>query len=212
MMEEKNGMKQEEIKQEEVKKVVSKRKKIFSIIGELMIYAMIIVSCAFLIPNYVVAKTVVSGESMENTLKDKDVLLVEKVSYRLDDPERFDMIVFYHFWDNNNPDKKDKDAYEFYVKRVIGLPGETVQIKDGTIYINGEVLEEHYGKDVIAEEGRASEEITLGEDEYFVLGDNREVSIDSRSEEVGNVKKDWILGQVCARVYPFDKIGILSEK
>lgn len=212
MMEEKNGMKQEEIKQEEVKKVVSKRKKIFSIIGELMIYAMIIVSCAFLIPNYVVAKTVVSGESMENTLKDKDVLLVEKVSYRLDDPERFDMIVFYHFWDNNNPDKKDKDAYEFYVKRVIGLPGETVQIKDGTIYINGEALEEHYGKDVIAEEGRASEEITLGEDEYFVLGDNREVSIDSRSEEVGNVKKDWILGQVCARVYPFDKIGILSEK
>ena len=212
MMEEKNGMKQEEIKQEEVKKVVSKRKKIFSIIGELMIYAMIIVSCAFLIPNYVVAKTVVSGESMENTLKDKDVLLVEKVSYRLDDPERFDMIVFYHFWDNNNPDKKDKDAYEFYVKRVIGLPGETVQIKDGTIYINGAALEEHYGKDVIAEEGRASEEITLGEDEYFVLGDNREVSIDSRSEEVGNVKKDWILGQVCARVYPFDKIGILSEK
>ena len=212
MMEEKNGMKQEEIKQEEVKKVVSKRKKIFSIIGELMIYAMIIVSCAFLIPNYVVAKTVVSGESMENTLKDKDVLLVEKVSYRLDDPERFDMIVFYHFWDNNNPDKKDKDAYEFYVKRVIGLPGETVQIKDGTIYMNGEALEEHDGTDVIAEEGRASEEITLGEDEYFVLGDNREVSIDSRSDEVGNVKKDWILGQVCARVYPFDKIGILSEK
>ena len=203
-MEERNETKKEE---------VTKRKKILSIAGELMLYAMIIVSCTFLIPNYVIAKTVVSGESMENTLKDKDVLLVEKLSYRLEEPERFDVIVFYHFWDMNNPDKKDKDAYEFYVKRVIGLPGETVQIKeDGTIYINGELLEETFGKDVIEDAGRALEPITLGDDEYFVLGDNREVSIDSRSDEVGNVKKDWILGQDCVRVYPFDKIGIVSGK
>ena len=68
-------------------------------------------------------------------------------------------------------------------------------------------MEEHYGKDPISDSGRAEEEITLGEDEYFVLGDNREVSIDSRSSSVGNVRREWILGKVCARVYPFDKIG-----
>lgn len=71
-------------------------------------------------------------------------------------------------------------------------------------------MEEHYGKDPISDAGRAGEEIVLGEDEYFVMGDNREVSIDSRSPEVGNIKKDWILGKVCVRVYPFDKIGCVE--
>lgn len=191
----------------EKQKEQTKKEKIWSIAKEFLVYAAIIVTCVFLVPNYVMAKNVVSGESMENTLHDKEQILTEMVSYRFGEPKRFDIIVFYHFFDNKNTDKSDKDAYEFYVKRIIGLPGENVRIEGNTIYINGEPLEEHYGKDPISDSGRAEEEITLGEDEYFVLGDNREVSIDSRSSSVGNVKRDWILGKVCARVYPFDKIG-----
>lgn len=183
------------------------KEKIVGIVKELLLYVMIIVTCTFLIPNYVIAKTIVDGDSMETTLQNKDNVLVERVSYYLEDPERFDVIVFYHFFDLENQNKKDSDAYEYYVKRVIGLPGETVQIIGETIYINGEPLEEQYGKDPITDPGRASEPITLGEDEYFVLGDNREVSKDSRDGSVGNIKEDWIVGRVCVRVYPFSKIG-----
>lgn len=184
-----------------------KKKKIRSFAKELLVYVAIVVTCVFLIPNYVMAKNVIKGESMENTLHDKEQILTEMVSYRFSEPKRFDVIVFYHFFDKTNIDKSDKDAYEFYVKRIIGLPGEKVRIEGNTIYINGEPLEEHYGKDPISDSGRAEKEISLGQDEYFVLGDNREVSIDSRSSRVGNVRRDWILGKVCARVYPFDKIG-----
>lgn len=184
-----------------------RKKKIWSIVKEVSLYAAIIVTGVFLIPNYVMAKNVINGESMENTLYNDEQILTEMVSYRFGEPKRFDIIVFYHFFDKKNTNKSDKNAYEFYVKRIIGLPGERVRIEGDTIYINGEPLEEHYGKVPICNSGRAEEEITLGEDEYFVLGDNREVSIDSRSSSVGNVKKDWILGKVCARIYPFDKIG-----
>lgn len=187
-----------------------KKKKIWSIVKEVSLYAAIIVTGVFLIPNYVIAKNVINGESMENTLYNEEQILTEMVSYRFGEPKRFDIIVFYHFFDKKNTNKADKDAYEFYVKRIIGLPGERIKIEGDTIYINGEPLEEHYGKDPIWNSGRAEEEIILGEDEYFVLGDNREVSIDSRSPSVGNVKKDWILGKACARIYPFDKIGIVK--
>lgn len=188
----------------------TKMRKIPSIAKELLVYVAITVICVFLVPNYVIAKNVVDGESMENTLYSGEQILTEMVSYQFGEPKRFDIIVFYHFFDDKNTNKSDKDAYAFYVKRIIGLPGETVRIEGDTIYINGEPLEEHYGKDPISDGGRAEEEITLGEDEYFVLGDNREVSIDSRSSGVGNVKRDWILGKVCARVYPFNKIGCVK--
>ncbi|MCI8409275.1 MAG: signal peptidase I [Lachnospiraceae bacterium] len=187
-----------------------KKKKIWSIVKEISLYATIIVTGVFLIPNYVIAKNVVNGESMENTLYNEEQILTEMVSYRFGKPKRFDIIVFYRFFDEKNTNKSDKNAYEFYVKRIIGLPGERVRIEGDIIYINGKPLEEHYGKDPICDSGRAEEEITLGKDEYFVLGDNRGVSIDSRSSSVGNVKKDWILGKACARIYPFDKIGSIK--
>ena len=98
-------------------------------------------------------------------------------------------------------------SYDFYVKRIIGLPGETVQIVDDTIYINGEPLEENYGKDPIRNPGVAAEPFTLDDDEYFVLGDNREVSQDSRYEEVGNIKRDKIVGKAWLRIYPISKFG-----
>ncbi|MBD5087767.1 MAG: signal peptidase I [Clostridiales bacterium] len=195
-------------KTEEQKK--STGKKIINGIAELLLYVIIALVCLFVIPKYVVQRTEVSGPSMEATLQDKDSIMVEKVSYRFGKPNRFDIIVFYHFFDDNNQNKKDEEAYDLYVKRIIGLPGETVQIVGETILINGEPLEENFGKDPITFEGVAEEPIVLGEDEYFVLGDNREVSQDSRYEEVGNIKEDLIVGRAWVRVYPFNKIGFLT--
>lgn len=165
---------------------------------EVLIYAAIIVVCATFVPEYVIQRTVVDGSSMMNTLKNKDNLLVEKVSYHFADPKRFDVIVFYPYG------REDED---YYIKRVIGLPGETVQIIGEDIFINGEKLEEDYGKDPIQEAGIAAQPLTLGEDEFFVLGDNRTVSQDSRYEEVGPVQRKNIDGKAIVRIYPFDKLG-----
>ena len=152
------------------------------------LYLLVVLLITYLIILYVGQRTEVSGSSMEPTLSDGDNLIVDKISYRFKDPERFDIIVF--------PFQYQKDTY--YIKRIIGLPGETVQIdEDGNIYINGEILEESYGREVIDADklGIAAEPITLGEDEYFVLGDNRNHSSDSRVREVGNIKKDQIVGK-----------------
>ncbi|MBQ3602118.1 MAG: signal peptidase I [Lachnospiraceae bacterium] len=201
--------KDEKENKEESKK--SLKSKVISGLCELLLYVVIALVCIFIIPKYVVQKTEVSGPSMESTLHNEDYILLEKLSYRFTDPDRFDIIVFYHFDDEDNQDKSDEDAYDLYVKRIIGLPGETVQIIGETIYINGEPLEENYGKDPITDPGIAKELIVLGEDEYFVLGDNREVSKDSRSKDVGKVKRDLIVGRAWVRLYPLDKIGFLTE-
>ena len=168
----------------------------------LLLYVAAVLLVSYLLVHFVVQRTVVSGDSMNPTLNTNDNVLVDKISYRFKDIERFDIIVF-------------EVPYEkgvYYIKRVIGLPGETVQIKDGYIYINGQLLEEHYGKEVIADGERAREPVLLGEDEYFVMGDNRNNSSDSRSPIVGNVKKSQIIGKAWLRIYPFDKIGILRHQ
>lgn len=134
---------------------------------------------------------------MESTLSNGDQLIVEKVSYYFHEPERFDVITFPY------------DDNISYIKRIIGLPGETVQIMDGTIFINGEILKEDYGNAVMEEDGLASDIIYLGEDEYFVLGDNRNASIDSRKPEVGNIKREDIQGKAWVRFYPFDKFEVI---
>ena len=177
---------------------------------ELLFYVCIIVVYTAIVPKYVATRTLVDGTSMKNTLQDKDNILLEKLSYRFGEPERFDIVVFYQFFDKKNQDRKNEKAYDLYVKRIIGLPGETVQIVGDTIYINGEVLEENYGKDPIDDPGRASEPIVLGEDEYFVLGDNREVSIDSRDSDVGNVKREWIEGKAWIRIWPLKHFGTVD--
>lgn len=174
------------------------------LIKEIALYAVIFVLFVFIIPRYVVQLTIVDGRSMTNTLQDKDRLFVEKISYRFNDPERFDIIVFY-------PEGRDSD--EYYVKRVIGLPGETVQIKDSVIYINDEPIEDNYRKEFyISYNGIASEPVTLGEDQFFVMGDNRNGSTDSRDPSVGLVDRENIDGRVVLRVYPFDKIGFMTDK
>lgn len=169
-----------------------------SFLFDLLFYAVLIFICVYVIPTFVLQRTIVEGDSMENTLSDGDHLYVEKISYRMDLLKRFDIIVFYPY---------GRDNEEYYVKRIIGLPGETLQIIDGEIYINGEVIEESYGKETILDPGRAAEPIILSEDEYFVMGDNRNISKDSRYSVVGNVKKKNIGGKAFFRISPLKEFG-----
>lgn len=157
------------------------------------VYILVVLLLTFLVVKFVAVRTEVVGPSMETTLYNEDNLIVQKWTYHFGDPERFDIVVF--------PFKHGERTY--YIKRVIGLPGETVQIdSDGIIYIDGEVLEENYGKEVIANPGLAAEPIHLGSNEYFVLGDNRNDSADSRDPSVGNVYRDDIIGKAWLRFYP----------
>ena len=165
-------------------------------------YIAFVLVLTWVIITFVGQRTRVDGRSMMNTLHDGDNLIVEKLSYRFSDPKRFDIIVF--------PPTGKK---EYYIKRIIGLPGETVQIdENGNIYINGELLKENYGAETIQNPGRAANPITLGDDEYFVMGDNRHNSKDSRSEEVGNVKRSQIIGRAWLRIWPLNKFGLLKHQ
>ena len=139
---------------------------------------------------------------MENTLSDGDNLIVDKITYRFSDPKRYDIIVF--------PYRSEENTY--FIKRIIGLPGETVQIVDGIIYIDGEALQESYGREVMKNSGLAADPVTLGEDEYFVLGDNRNDSTDSRDPSVGKIPRDRIIGRAWVRIWPLSKIGILRHQ
>ena len=108
---------------------------------------------------------------------------------------------------------KGRNAKEYYIKRVIGLPGETIQIIGDTIYINGNVLKEYYGLEPMLSGGIAKEPIKLGKDEFFVLGDNRNESRDSRDgESVGVVKKKNIDGHAILRIYPFSRVGKITHE
>ncbi len=165
---------------------------------ELIIYALIIVICVSVVPKYVIQRTIITGHSMENSLQDQDNVLVEKLFFRLSDPKRFEVVMFYPY---------GVEEEDYYVKRVIGLPGETIQIVGDDIYIDGELLEEDYGKQAITYQGIAEEPLTLGADEYFLMGDNRKVSFDSRYEEVGPVKRELIAGKAVIRIWPLNQFG-----
>lgn len=167
-----------------------------------LLYVAVVVGVTFLIIHFVGQRTYVSGSSMESTLSDGDNLIVDKLTYRFSDPKRYDIIVFPYQYEDNT----------YFIKRIIGLPGETVQIVDGTIYINGEVLQESYGREVMRNSGLAADPITLGVDEYFVLGDNRNDSTDSRDPSVGKIKRNQIIGRAWVRIWPLPKIGILRHQ
>ncbi len=140
---------------------------------------------------------------METTLSENDNLIVDKLTYRFREPKRFDIIVF--------PFQHEEDTY--YIKRIIGLPGETIYIdEEGNIYIDDEILQESYGKEVIKDAGRAYEPVVLGDDEYFVMGDNRNNSQDSRDPSVGNISRSAIIGRAWIRIWPLNKIGILKHQ
>ena len=166
-----------------------------------IIYIAVVCLVVFLVLHFIGQRTVVRGDSMENSLTNGENLIMDKISYRFSDPKRFDIIIF--------PGPEEYGEHPYYIKRIIGLPGETVQIKDGLVYIDGRQLKEDvYGiTDYIEEAHDAERPITLKEDEYFCLGDNRPVSYDSRYPEVGPVTRSEIIGKVWIRIWPLRKFG-----
>ena len=178
-------------------------KKVLKEILSTSLYILFVLCAVYLVIHFVGQRTQVQGSSMEPKLSSEDNLIVDKISYRFHDPERFDIVVFPFRYEENT----------FYIKRVIGLPGETVRIDEkGNILINGEILEESYGKEVIQSPGRADEDIVLADDEYFLMGDNRNNSTDSRDPSVGNVRRDEIVGRAWLRIWPLDQVGFIEHR
>ena len=178
-------------------------KKVLKEILSTSLYILFVLCAVYLVIHFVGQRTQVQGSSMEPKLSSEDNLIVDKISYRFHDPERFDIVVFPFRYEENT----------FYIKRVIGLPGETVRIDEkGNILINGEILEESYGKEVIQSPGRAYEDIVLADDEYFLMGDNRNNSTDSRDPAVGNVRRDEIVGRAWLRIWPLDQVGFIEHR
>lgn len=178
-----------------------KKKSVMREIIGTIAYVAVICLVVFLVLRFVGQRTVVNGHSMDPTLANQENLIMDKLSYHFTDPKQFDIVIF--------PGPEEGGEHPYYIKRVIGLPGETVQIIDGKVYINGEELtDDVYGiTDYIEEPGIAAEPLTLGEDEYFCLGDNRPVSYDSRYEAVGPVHRSEIIGKVWIRIWPLSKFG-----
>lgn len=151
-----------------------------------LFYCGVAVFLAFLLVFSVGMKISMVGVSMEPALYNGQEVLINRFIYKITSPKRGDVIAFLPNGNQN---------FHYYLKRIVGLPGESIQIIDGYVYINGErVPEDEYDK--MADYGIAGNEIQLGSDEYFVLGDNRNMSEDSRSGNIGAVKKDTIAGKV----------------
>ena len=174
------------------------------IIKEIIIWILLIVitiSASYFITTNVFVKTSVSGTSMEPTLKEGQVVIVNKLEYYIKSPKRNDVIVY---------KQSNKEHSYFEIKRVIGLPGETVKIKNGIVYINDEAIKEKVKTEAISNSGLAEEGVKLDDNEYFVLGDNRNDSEDSRFASVGNVLKNEILGKAIATEKPFTLVDSLN--
>lgn len=182
-----------------------KKKKInIPIVKEIIIWISeiaLVLGIAFVVVFYVGLRTSVVGQSMAPALENGEEILINRFIYSISKPKPNDVVVFL-------PNGNEKSHY--YVKRVIGVPGDTVQIKDGAVYVNGELFEEAVETASIINPELAAEEIVLGEDEYFVLGDNRNNSEDSRYANIGNVKKEYIIGKAWFVVSPMDKFGFLD--
>lgn len=163
----------------------------------------LVILAAYLIIEYAVEKTTMMGISMNTTLNDGDKIIINKVAYLKKDPKRYDVIVF----------NQNKSGHGYYnIKRVIGLPGETIEIIKGYIYINGEKLEEEIKVEPMNIAGLAEEEIILEENEFFVLGDNRNSSEDSRFANIGTIVKSDIIGKAWLRLSPFSIIDKINKE
>ena len=143
------------------------------------------------------------GQSMSTTIEGGDAVLLDGLSYKLGNPKRNDVIAF-----QLNGNREGASS----IKRILGVPGETIQIKDGMIYIDGEIYLEKKDYPAMTDAGLAEEPITLGTNQYFVLGDNRNNSRDGRYPEVGNIKRSDITGRAFLRIWPLNKFGLLKHQ
>lgn len=181
-----------------------KRQVNYGLLKEILVWIfeiVMVIVFAFMFVYLFGSKTSVIGESMSPTIESEQIILINKLSYIIGTPDRGDIVVF-------KPNGNQKAHY--YVKRVIGIPGDTILIKNGKIYVNGEELDDDFGDQIIENAGIASEEVRVGDDEYFVLGDNRNNGEDSRYANVGNVNKEYIAGKAWFRISPISKIGLVN--
>ena len=163
--------------------------KIKKLIKEYVPYIVILV-VILLVKNYVVSPIIVNGDSMDSTLKDGDVMILNKM-YSTEDIERFDIVVI-------------KYEGRYIIKRIIGMPGDEVKVEDNTLYINGKIyVQDYLDKETETENFLVKE---VPENHYFVLGDNREVSLDSRS--FGPVSAEDIEGKAIYTIFPFNRWGV----
>ena len=180
-----------------------KYKKFFKSLFFWIIEIVLVILAAYLIIEYAVEKATMMGVSMNTTLSDGDKIIVNKLAYIKGEPERYDVIVF----------SQSKSGHGYYnIKRVIGLPGETVEIINGAVYINGEKLQEEITVEAMRVAGLAEEPIVLGENEFFVLGDNRNYSEDSRFANIGIIVRNDIIGKAWIRLEPFSIIDKINRE
>ncbi len=192
-----------------------KRRHLLREVAETTVYCTIVVVLTMLIKAFVIQPIIVDGISMRDTLQDNDIVLLEKVSYWFSGPERYDIIVFQPY----------ENTESYYVKRVIGIPGDVlyideegrIHIADGYsegIYENDRILEENYGREATSRAnvqcGTKENPAILGEGEYYVLGDNRNNSHDSRAWDIGKVHEEQIQGKVVCRLFPIKAFGIVD--
>lgn len=158
---------------------------------------------AYFFVHFCIQRIGVVGNSMNPTLKAGDSIVVNKAIYRITEPKRFDVIVF----------KQKGQEHNYYnIRRIVGLPGETIQIKDGHVYINDNLLEESIEVEDIVNPGLAKNPYVLEDNEYFVLGDNRNDSVDSRFASIGTIVKDEIIGKAWIRLNNFSFVSSLNIK
>jgi len=161
-----------------------------------------VISLAIIIPvrYFLIQPFYVKGASMEPNFYDHEYLIIDEISYRFNEPSRGDIVVF----------KYPKDPKQFFIKRVIGLPGEKVRIQDSRIYINGTILNEGYLPEATetALPLHGYSDVILGPDEYFLLGDNRNQSLDSRI--FGPVKREYLIGRTWVRGWPFNRVTVFE--
>ena len=172
-----------------------KKKRVLRGIVEWVAMLAAAVAVAFLLRTYIFSFYRVQGPSMQPTLYTGELLFVNKIGYRVGDIERFDVVVCHY-----------PGGDEYYVKRVIALPGDTVRIDKGTVYVNDEALSEEY---VVNHDTSSMAEVTVAEDSYMVFGDNRVDSMDSRS--IGAIGRDAIVGRAVAVTWPLGKISTISR-
>lgn len=176
-------------------------KDFLSEVGHWAISIFVVVILAYSIVTFGMQTVTMIGQSMNPALSNQDVLLLNKAAYTFGSPKRYDIIAFKL--------KDDTDGY-FTIKRIVGLPGETVQIKNGKIFIDGDVLTNLPFDDLIMTEGLALDGVTLGDEEYFVIGDNCNNSEDSRYVNIGNISAKEISGKVVFRISPKSEWGFVK--